>query len=292
MNTWLLALRPKTLWASAAPVLIGTAMAFGDGLFHGPSAFAALFCALLIQAGTNLANDYFDSKNGVDTKLRRGPVRVTQAGLIPAEAVCVAFIVCFLLAVLVSIWLAVRAGMPVVIIGGLSVLSGIFYTAGPRPLSHLGLGEVFVLIFFGPVAVAGTYFVQSLEWNSTALAAGLAPGLMSAAVLAVNNLRDIATDRLAGKKTLAVRFGLVFARWEYLILVILACLVPTGLFIITKASGTILLSSLAFVCFLPAARTVFVSDSGQELNAALARTGQALFIYAIMFSILYIIGVC
>lgn len=284
MNPWLLAIRPKTLWASVAPVLIGTALAFGDGLGHLPSAAAALIGALLVQIGTNLANDYFDGKSGVDAPDRKGPVRVTQSGLIAPVAVKWGFILCFAAAALVATYLVARAGLPVLLIGIASVFSGLIYTAGPRPLSHLGLGDIFVLVFFGPVAVAGTYFVQSYEWNLAIVTAGIAPGLFSTAILAVNNLRDIDTDRRARKRTLAVRFGKTFARYEYLTCVIVACFMPVMVFLVTEARPMILLSSLSFFFLLPAINSVFTSEDGTALNQALARTSQGLLIYSILFS--------
>lgn len=283
MNPWFLAVRPRTLWASVAPVGIGTAMAYGDGVAHLPSAAAALLGALLVQIGTNLANDYFDSRNGVDTPDRKGPVRVTQSGLIAPTTVKWAFISCFCAAALVSGYLVARAGMPVLVIGLVSILSGLLYTAGPKPLSHLGLGDIFVLVFFGPVAVAGTYFVQSFDCNAAVLAAGLAPGLFSTAILAVNNLRDMATDRRAGKRTLAVRFGKTFARNEYLVCIVLACVVPAIVCLITNGSPLTLLPTLVFFLMLPAINTVFTSDDGEALNNALAQTSQGLLMYAVIF---------
>lgn len=284
MNLWLLAIRPKTLWASVAPVLIGTAMAYGDGISHLPSAAAALLGAILVQIGTNLANDYFDSKSGVDTPDRKGPVRVTQSGLVNPAAVKWGFILCFFLAGLVSSYLIARAGLPVIIIGIVSILSGLLYTAGPKPLSHLGLGDVFVLVFFGPVAVAGTYYVQSFEYNTAVVLAGFAPGLFSTAILAVNNQRDIETDRRAGKRTLAVRFGLPFARIEYLLCIVLACFIPIFVYLVTAEHPATMYSSIVLLFLLLTIKTVFTTDDGHALNNALARTSLALLIYAIIFS--------
>jgi len=226
IKTWLMAFRPKTLSASIAPVFIGTAMAFGDGIQHFPTAFICLLAALAIQIGTNIANDYYDFKKGTDTAERIGPKRVTQAGLIDPSTMRFAFILSFSIAALLSVWLIYRGGLPIAIIAILSIISGIFYTAGPRPLGYIGLGDLFVLIFFGPVAVAGTYYVQSLEMNMAVILAGLAPGLLSVAILTINNLRDINSDRNAGKKTLAVRFGRSFTISEYLFAIMAASLVP------------------------------------------------------------------
>ena len=194
-KTWIMAFRPKTLSASIAPVFIGTAMAFGDGIQHFPTAIVCLFAALAIQIGTNIANDYYDFKKGADTKERIGPARVTQTGLIPPTTVKRAFIIAFSIAALLSIWLIARGGWPIALIGICAIASGIFYTAGPRPLGYMGLGDLFVLIFFGPVAVAGTYYVQSLEINMAVIFAGFAPGFISVAILTINNLRDIESIR-------------------------------------------------------------------------------------------------
>src|SRR3989338_1631546 len=200
INIWLMAIRPKTLPAAVAPVMIGTAMALGDGVHHFPTALVALCGAILIQIGTNLANDYFDFKKGADTAGRTGPLRVTQAGLVTPKGMIVAMILVFALAAAVCVWMIGRACWPMAVIGVAAILSGILYTAGPWPLGYLGLGEIFVIIFFGVVAVAGTYYAQSLEMNWAIIFAGLAPGFFSAAILAVNNLRDMETDRQSGKK--------------------------------------------------------------------------------------------
>ena len=214
---WLLASRPKTLWASISPVVIGTAMAYADGKFHWLSAVVALTAAVLIQIGTNIANDYFDYKRGVDAGERLGPLRVTQAGLVKPETVKAAFIIVFSLAFLLGFYLIWRGGYPILIIGLLSVLFGILYTGGPFPLGYTGLADLFVLIFFGPIAVGGTYYVQALAIKPTIIIAGFSPGLLATAILTINNLRDIKTDRRAGKKTLAVRFEANFAKIEHVL---------------------------------------------------------------------------
>jgi len=285
MNPWLLAIRPKTLPAAIAPVLIGTAMAFGDGLFHLPSAMLALSAALCIQIGTNLANDYFDFKKGADTAERRGPVRVTQAGLIKPEIVLTGAIIFFALAFLSSLYLIHRAGVVILIIAVTSIISGIFYTAGPKPLGYLGLGDLFVLVFFGPVAVAGTYYVQALEINWAVIVAGLAPGFLSTAILAVNNLRDIDTDRRAGKLTLAVRFGRGFALNEYLFCIMAATLTPFAVYLITDDQAGIALASLTGFLAIPCVKAAFTHLDGAGLNKVLAQTGRLLLIYSVLFSL-------
>lgn len=283
-NPWLLAIRPKTLPASIAPVILGTAMAFGDGLGHWPSALLALGAALLIQIGTNLANDYFDAKNGVDQPGRKGPLRVTQSGLIPPRMVRRGFILAFTGAALLSIALFLRAGWPVAVIGILSIISGIIYAGGPRPLSHLGLGELFVLIFFGPVAVGGTYFIQSLEINAAVLLMGLACGFFSTAIIAVNNLRDIETDGKAGKRTLAVRFGPDWARQEYVACLMAACLLPAAVFALTGDHPLTLAASLVLFHCLPLIHSVYL-DRDEELNDLLAYTGRVFVLFVMIYSL-------
>ena len=191
LKIWITASRPKTLWAAFSPVIIGTAMAYGEGKVHWLSAFLAAVGAILIQIGTNFSNDYYDYFRGVDKKERLGPLRVTQAGLVKPETMKRATILIFSLAFISGLYLIYRGGWPVLIIGLLSILFGILYTAGPYPLGYNGLGDIFVLIFFGLVAVGGTYYVQALEINKLVLLAGLSPGLFSTAILTVNNLRDI-----------------------------------------------------------------------------------------------------
>jgi len=285
MNPWLLAIRPQTLPAGLAPVVIGTAMAAGDGLFHAPSALMALSAALCLQIGTNLANDYFDFKKGADTPERTGPLRVTQAGLIKPEVVLRAAIIFFILAALSSIYLIHRAGICILIIAVASIISGICYTAGPKPLGYMGLGDLFVLVFFGPVAVGGTYFTQSLEINWAVIVAGLAPGFLSMAILAVNNLRDIDTDRRAGKLTLAVRFGRSFAMSEYLFCIMAAALTPLAVVLIADDHQGVALASLVAFCAIPCVKAAFTHLDGVGLNKVLAQTGRLLLVYSALFSL-------
>jgi len=284
LRTWLLAARPKTLAAAIAPVLIGTAMAYADGALYPPAALVALVCAILIQVGTNFVNDYADFFKGADTAGRLGPVRVTQAGLVTPQTMRTAIILVFTAACIGGLYLILRGGWPILLIGVLSILSGILYTAGSRPLGYLGLGDVFVLIFFGPVAVAGTYYVQALTVTPQALIAGVAPGLFSVAILVVNNLRDIEGDRSVGKLTLAVRFGKRFAQWQYVVSVVFACLVPVLLVVSFQGSAFVLLASSVLFAALPAFRAVF-TQTGAALNPILGTTGKLLLLYSVLFSI-------
>ena len=284
LRNWLLAIRPKTLPAGIAPVLMGTIMAFGDGIGHTSTALVCLLTALLLQIGTNLANDYYDFKKGADTQERVGPTRVTQSGLIPPEQVKAAFIGVFALAALASIYLVARGGWPITVLGVAAILSGIFYTAGRYPLGYMGLGDLLVFIFFGPVAVAGTYYVQSLELNAAIIFAGFAPGLMSVAILTVNNLRDIDSDRKSGKNTLAVRFGRGFALSEYLFCVLGACVVPVFIYMFIEDHVLILVSSAISLAVIPTIKTVLTRTEGVALNTALASTARLLLIYSVLFA--------
>jgi 1,4-dihydroxy-2-naphthoate octaprenyltransferase len=284
-----MAARPKTLPAAIAPVVIGTAMAYGDGRHHFLSAAFCLFCALLIQIGTNLSNDYFDFKKGADNCERIGPTRITQAGLVKPSSVKTAFILVFLTAVLASLYLVFRGGWPIVIIGIVSIASGILYTAGPKPLGYIGLGELFVLIFFGPVPVAGTYYVQSLEWNTTAVLAGFASGFLSVSMLAVNNYRDMHTDKETGKCTLAVLFGRTFARYEYIVSILAASLMPVIIYSRIRSHPKILLCALLALIAIPSIKKVLIKADGPVLNSVLADTGKLMLIYSIVFSLGWIV---
>ena len=285
-RVWYLAARPKTLWAAVAPVMIGTAMAYGDGGFHALAAVAALLGALLIQIGTNFCNDYADFKKGADTEARIGPMRVTQAGLVTPEAMFRATVLVFALATCVGIYLVVRGGWPMFWIAVLSVAAGVAYTAGPYALAYLGLGEVFVLIFFGPVAVGGTYYVQTGQWPWYVTVAGLAPGLLSCAILAVNNLRDVDQDRAAHKRTLAVRFGKRFARAEYLLCVSGAVLmIPLIMWQGFLQSPLLLLSILCLPAGMRPLRAVIGRVEGPALNPVLGQTARLLLLYALLFTV-------
>src|SRR5690606_25617337 len=240
-QVWITAARPKTLPAAVAPVLVGTAIALEAGVFHALAAACAMLGAVLIQIGTNYANDYHDFVKGADTDARKGPMRVTQAGLVTPEATRNAAVVAFALAVAAGTYLMIRGGWPIVAIGAASILSGVLYTAGRYALAYVGLADLFVLVFFGPVAVAGTYYVQAvgdaaaLALPPVVVAAGLGPGLLATAILLVNNVRDVDEDRAADKRTLVVRFGRGFGVRLYAGCVAAAALVPVGLWLWTGA---------------------------------------------------------
>ncbi len=285
VRAWVLASRPKTLPVAIAPILIGSAMAWDDGGFHSGAALIAAACALLITIGTNLCNDYADFISGADTEDRKGPTRVTQAGLIAPGHVKAATILVFFLATVLGIYLVDRGGWGVLLIGLASIMAGILYTAGPWPYGYKGLGDVFVLIFFGPVAVAGTYYVQTLELTSTVIIAGFAPGLLSVAILTVNNIRDIAGDRKVNKKTLVVRFGRKFGIGLWLGCVTIAALLPLEF---VRATGDHVWAGMTVLILIPAMsilhKLVTIHDSAL-LNPLLGQTALLLLVHSVIFAL-------
>lgn len=286
---WWLAIRPKTLWAAFVPVIVGTALALDQGSAHWLSAALALIAALAIQVGTNLANDFADFKRGADTDDRKGPTRMTQSGLLSERAVLAGSTITFGLALIAGIYLIIRGGWPIAAVGVLSIISGILYTSGPKPLGYIGLGDVFVLLFFGPVAVAGTHYVQSLTLSWIPVVVGLGPGFLSVALLSVNNLRDINEDREAGKHTLAVRFGESFARWEYVSCVVFAASVPVAVFLVTGSHAWSMLAGATLVLALPAFRLVLGGARGASLNPLLGSTGKLSIIYGLVLAATWLI---
>jgi 1,4-dihydroxy-2-naphthoate octaprenyltransferase len=283
---WLMAARPRTLPAAVAPVLVGTALAATEGTIHWLRFVAAMLGALFIQVGTNLSNDYSDARRGADTEDRLGPVRVTAGGLVPPRQVLVATYVAFGLAVLAGTYLIATAGWELLLVGAASILAGVLYTGGPRPYGYEGLGEVFVFLFFGVVAVSGSYFAQTerMEWEALALSVPV--GLLAAAILVVNNVRDLETDRRAGKRTLAVRLGRARARSVYAAMVYLAFLFAQ----VPWVAGSddlgpwLLLVFLALPLAAPVVRTVRARTDGPSLNGALARTGMLQLVFCALLS--------
>jgi 1,4-dihydroxy-2-naphthoate polyprenyltransferase len=226
LSAWLLAIRPKTLPAAVSPVLVGCAVAWSEDGFDLIAALAAFAVALLLQVGANLANDVADFRRGADTEDRLGPLRVTQSGLIPPRHVVVATVTVLMAAAAPGLYLVWRGGPVLATLGLLAIVAAVTYTAGPKPFGYLGLGELFVFIFFGPVAVVGTAFVMTHDVTRLALLSSVAMGCLVTAILVVNNLRDIDTDRVAGKRTLAVRIGKGATRWEYTALIAVAYAMP------------------------------------------------------------------
>jgi 1,4-dihydroxy-2-naphthoate octaprenyltransferase len=280
-----MAARPRTLPAAIAPVLVGTAAAVeaSDELRIG-AFVAALVGSVFIQIGTNLANDYSDAKRGADSVDRLGPVRVVASGLVAPRRVLVATWVAFAVAVAAGIYLAAVAGPLILVVGVVSILAGVLYTGGPRPYGYAGLGEAFVFLFFGVVAVNGSFYVQveRLEWLPFALSIPI--GFLSTAILVVNNVRDIDTDRRAGKRTLAVRLGRDRARDLYAALVVGAYVALVLAVALTGASAWALLALASAPLALRPLRAVRTRTDGPALNGALAGTGALLAAFSVLLT--------
>ena len=282
---WWLAIRPRTLPAAAAGVVTGCALAWHDHTFRPLPALAALLVALLLQIGSNLANDVFDYERGADAGRKAGPPRVTQSGLLSPAQVKIGMLCVFALAGLIGLYLAFEAGWMVILVGLAAILSAIAYTGGPFPLGYYGLGDLFVFLFFGLACVAGTYFVQAGRVSPAAWSMSLPVGLIVVGILVVNNLRDLSTDRQAGKHTLAVLLGGPFTRGEYL-----ACLLAAFLCLpVFCAFGLLpwwtLIAWVALPLAIKSIRIVY-TQTGPALNVALAGTGQL----ALAFSLLFLLG--
>ena len=284
VRIWVMAARPRTLPAAVAPVLVGTALAWTEGTLKVFTFIAALLGALFIQVGTNLSNDYSDARRGADTEDRLGPVRVTAGGLVPPKQVLVATYVAFGLAVLAGSYLIATAGWELLLVGAASILAGVLYTGGPRPYGYEGLGEVFVFLFFGVVAVTGSYFaqVERIEWEALVLAVPV--GLLASAILVVNNVRDLETDRRAGKRTLAVRLGRERTRVLYVAMVAGAFVTAQIPWLAGSLSPWLLLALLAIPLALPVVRVVRTRSDGPALNGALAGTGQLQLAFCLLLS--------
>jgi 1,4-dihydroxy-2-naphthoate octaprenyltransferase len=289
-EAWLIAARPQTLPAAASPVIVGTGLAVHDGVFAALPALAALLGAALIQIGTNFANDYYDAVQGADTEQREGFTRVTAGGLIAPETVKRAMYLTFAASILLGTYLVYVGGVPILVIGLLSVASGIAYTGGPYPLGYHGLGDLFVFVFFGLVAVTGTYYVQAAAVLADPLAVGIPPGTLpfgaviaalpiaalSTDILVVNNVRDKEEDATTGKRTLAVRFGYGFARAEFVVLILLAYAVPLWFVLRPGFTVAAALPVLTLPYALSITRTMLEETAGTVLNPTLERTGRLL----------------
>jgi len=260
-------------------------MAFADQRGHWISAIFAALAALFIQIATNYANDYYDFVKGSDKAERLGPTRATAAGWVSPHAMKRAFIIVFALAALCGIYLFIRAGWPVLVIGVFSIAAGILYTGGPYPIGYHGLGDLFVFFFFGLVAVGGTYYVQTLHMNAPVILAGVAPGLFSTAILTVNNLRDIENDKHSGKRTLPVLLGSRMGRLEYVLCIIAAGLTPLFLILLTKTHYWTAMASLILIAAIPSIRLIYTQPPSKRYNNVLAATGQLLFGYSILFAL-------
>jgi 1,4-dihydroxy-2-naphthoate octaprenyltransferase len=284
LRLWIIAARPRTLPAAVAPVLVGTALAGSEDVFHPLAFVCALIGSVFIQIGTNLSNDYSDARRGADTEDRLGPVRVTAGGLMPPKQVLVGTYIAFGIAVAAGAYLIAIAGWQLLVVGAASILAGVLYTGGPRPYGYEGLGELFVFLFFGVVAVVGSYYVQiqQLEWVAFALSVPV--GLLVSAILVVNNVRDIETDRRAGKLTLAVRLGRERARILFAAMVGVAFVVPVVVWLAGGLSAWLLLTLAALPLVPPLLRTVFTRSDGPSLNRALAETGRLVAVFSLLLA--------
>jgi len=282
---WLRASRPQTLAAALIPVMVGVSIAYSDDYFRWDISLVVLLCAMLLQIGTNFANDYYDFVKGADNDERIGFVRATSAGLVTPNAMLKATIFTMSTAFLVGLYLVSVGGWIVLLIGLLSILFGVLYTGGPFPLGYNGLGDLFVFIFFGIVAVMGTYYVHALQWSSFTFWASLPVGALAVNILVVNNLRDVHQDILSGKRTLGVLLGEKALKWEYTFLLLLAYTVPLILLTFSEISLWILLPLLSIPLSIPLLNQIWNHDDKRTLNRTLERTAQFMVLYGVLFSI-------
>ena len=284
LRIWLMAARIRTLPAAIAPVLVGTSLAGAAGIFRVGPFIAALLGSILIQIGTNLANDYSDARRGADSDDRLGPVRVTAGGLVPPRQVLVATYVTFGLAMVCGVYLVFAAGIELLFVGVASIAAGVLYTGGPKPYGYEGLGEIFVFVFFGIAAVSGSAFAQLEAWPTDAFVLAVPVGLLAAAILVVNNVRDMDTDKRAGKRTSAVRLGRERARTLYGLMLYVPYLVAPLPWLLGDLSPWLLLPWLTLPLAVRLARTVRTHADGPTLNEALAQTGMLQLAFCVLLS--------
>tara|TARA_R110001599_G_scaffold184627_2_gene378298 strand:- start:14481 stop:15365 length:885 start_codon:yes stop_codon:yes gene_type:complete len=285
LKIWVEAARPKTLAAAFVPVLIGATIAYQDELINWMATTVALLCAFLIQIGTNFANDYFDFVKGADTDERIGFERATAKGLISPKTMLNATIICMALAFIFGLYLVWIGGTVVLIIGLFSLLFGVLYTGGPFPLGYNGLGDLFVFIFFGIVAVMTTYYVNALAWSMDTFWASLAVGALCTNILVVNNLRDIEQDKIAGKKTLGVLFGETMLKVEYTFMLMLAFAIPPHFYFQLDYEIWIFLPFLILPVALLHTKTIWTETEKRNLNQQLEKTAKFMTIFGLLFSI-------
>ena len=296
-RAWLMAARPQTLPAAAAPVLVGTGLAVYRDVFAPLPALAALVGALLIQVGTNFANDYYDAQSGVDSDEREGFTRVTQSGLIGPTEIRRAMVGTFALAIVLGTYLVFVGGLPIVVVGLSSVAAGVLYAGGPYPFGSYGLGDFFVFVFFGLVAVTGTYYVQAAALARSfplwlppgtlplaAVVASLPAAGLSTNILVVNNLRDRETDMAAGKRSLAVIVGYRWSRVEFLCMTGMAYTIPL-VFWLTGYGALVLAPLLTLPYAARIAATVLTRTDGDALNPALEQVGKLLAAHSLLFAL-------
>jgi len=283
------ATRPKTLIASLSPVCIGTSIAYYYGYFEFLIFFSCILTGLFIQIGTNLANDYFDFKKGADTSERIGPKRVMQSGLMSPQEMQISIVIAFILASIFCSYLIMIGGTPIALLLTIAILLGIGYTAGPFPLAYLGLGDLFVIVFFGMIATAATTYLFMGRFYIESLLIGLSPGFLSTSLLAINNLRDINTDRKANKKTLPVRFGEKFGKFEYCFMIIAAHIIPIFLYLYFEYRIEILYCLATLIPAVPLMKKVIKIKHSHEYNEIFPKTSLIIILFTLFFCISLII---
>lgn len=284
VQSWILAARPKTLLAAFVPVIIGSSIAIHDNKFNWLAFIIALICAILIQAGTNFVNDLYDFIQGTDKKERLGPPRALASGFLSVREMKLGILFIFSLSFLLGLYLVYLGGLPILLIGILSIIAGILYTAGPFPFAYNGLGDIFVFLFFGLIGTVGTYYVHTNEITALSLWASVPVGALITNILVVNNYRDRHEDETNGKNTLAVKFGGKFTRLQYIIFMILSYLIPIIVFFSLKKSYLMFLPMLSIPLAVKLVRMIFTLE-GRELNKALELTAKLSLIYGILFAI-------
>ncbi|MEX1121395.1 MAG: 1,4-dihydroxy-2-naphthoate polyprenyltransferase [Balneolales bacterium] len=283
ISDWIDSTRPKTLAAAFVPVGVGAALAYNHSSFDAATTAVVLVCALLIQIATNFANDYFDFRHGADTDERIGFTRASATGIIAPETMLRAAIITFSVAFLLGLYLVWHGGWIILAIGVFSIICGVAYTGGPYPLAYNGLGDVFVFLFFGLVAVTGTYYVNTLSWSGEAFWASLAVGALCTNILVVNNLRDSETDVTANKRTLGVIFGDNALRWEYTSMLTLAFAIPPHFYFQENYSALIFLPLLTLPLALYLLHTIWKQEDKTRHNNTLELTARFMALYGVLF---------
>lgn len=283
LDSWLIASRPRTLLAAFVPVMVGSAVAFNEGKLKIILSLSALLCSLLIQVGTNFTNDLYDFLKGADTTKRKGPRRVLASGLISVSEMKAAVVITFLTAFLLGLFLVYHGGTVILVIGVLSIIAGLAYTAGPFPLAYNGLGDIFVFMFFGIIGTVGTYYLHTNDLSLISFISSIPVGALVTNILVVNNYRDIEEDKTAGKKTLAVKLGRNFTLYQFTFLIVLSFLVPLLLFAFFNASIWIFLPYLTLPIAYKVISMIYTLD-GIQLNQTLELTAKLSAIYGLLFS--------
>ena len=283
IDSWLIASRPRTLLVAFVPVMVGSAVAFNEGKLKIILSLSALLCSLLIQVGTNFTNDLYDFIKGTDTIKRKGPRRVLASGLISVGEMKTAIVLTFLTAFLIGLFLVYHGGFVILVIGILSILAGLAYTAGPYPLAYNALGDIFVFMFFGIIGTVGTYYLHTNDLSIVSFISSIPVGALVTNILVVNNYRDIEEDKTAGKKTLAVKLGKNFTRYQFIFLIVLSFLVPLILFIFFNASIFIFLPYLTLPIAYKVISMIYTLN-GTQLNTTLELTARLSAIYGLLFS--------